>query len=98
MAISKVEISEAARGEKMIEIKIRLWTDGISPKKGSVVPKHAWTGGVIAMGRNKAHGIIPQNPKPFNSLLDIGAVMEKVLIEHDIQLHPGRRMLKYTSK
>jgi hypothetical protein len=29
--------------------------------------------------------------------LDVGAVVEKVLIQHGIQLHPGRRMRKYFS-
>jgi hypothetical protein len=32
-----------------------------------------------------------------NSLLDIGSVIEKVLIEHGIVLHVGERMKKYVS-
>lgn len=86
---------EAKQGEKMIEVKIRFWTNKISPDKGKVLPKHARTSGVVRMERNKTHGITPSNPKPFHSLLDVGAVIEKMLIEHKIVLHPGRQMQKY---
>jgi len=88
---------EAKHGEKMIEVKIRFWTDDLAPETGKVQPKHAWTSGVIRMEANKSHGIVPSNPKPFNSLLDVGAIMEKVLLEHGIVLHPSRRMTKYLS-
>jgi hypothetical protein len=80
----------------MIEIKVRFWTDEIAAE-GKVVPKHAWTSGVVRIERNKSHGIEPGNPKPFNSLLDVGAVVEKVLIEHGITLHPSKKMQKYLS-
>jgi hypothetical protein len=86
---------EAKQGEKMIEIKLRFWTDGIAPEHGKIVPKHAWTGGVVRIERNKSHGIEPDNPKPFNSLLDVGAVIEKMLIENEIILHPNQKMRKY---
>jgi hypothetical protein len=59
---------EAKHGEKMIEIRVRFWTDQIAPK-GSVIPKHAWTSGIVRMAKNKAHGITPKHPKPFNSRL-----------------------------
>lgn len=88
---------EAQRGERMIEVKLRFWTNGIAKGVGRVRPKHAWSGGVVRMERNETHGIKPRNPKPFHSLLDVGAVVEKVLIQHGIQLHPGRRMRKYFS-
>ena len=88
---------EAHRGERMIEVKLRFWTNGIARGEGNVRPRHAWSGGVVRMERNETHGIKPKNPKPFHSLLDVGAVIEKVLIQHGIQLHPGRRMRKYFS-
>jgi hypothetical protein len=89
---------EAKHGEKMIEVKIRFWTDGISKGPGNlIVPKHAWTSGVVRMQRNKAHGIVPTNPIPFNSLLDLGKAIEQVLKEHGIVLHIGRGMKKYIS-
>jgi hypothetical protein len=88
---------EAKQGEKMIEVKLRFWTNGIASQPGKVVPKHAWTSGVVRMERNKSHGIEPRNPQPFHSLLDVSAIIEKVLIEHGVVLHPSRRMKKYIS-
>ena len=85
----------AKHGEKMIEIKLRFWTNDIAEEKGNIVPKHAWTSGVVRIERNDSHEIQPSNPLPFHSLLDIGAVVEKVLIKHEIVLHPGRRDQKY---
>lgn len=88
---------EAIQGEKMIEVKLRFWTNDIASRKGEVYPKHAWTAGVVRVERNKSHGIVPGNPAPFHSLLDVGSVIEKVLIQHGITLHPNRQMKKYIS-
>lgn len=88
---------EAKHGEKMIEIKLRFWTDQIAPEPGNVIPKNAWSSGVVRIERNESHGIVPSKPLPFHSLLDVGAVIEKVLIEHGVVLHPSRKMKKYIS-
>jgi hypothetical protein len=80
----------------MVEIKVRFWTNGIA-EEGEILPKHAKTSGVVRMERNKSHDIKPLPPKTFNSLLELSAVIEKVLIEHGIVLHPSRRMKKYLS-
>ncbi len=82
-------------GEKMIQINVRLWTNDISPKKGEILPKHAWTSGVVRLEANKAHKIQPTNPTPFNSLMDLNAIIEKVLIRHGIVLHRSNRLKKY---
>ena len=98
MSDEKNEVArEAKHGEKMIEVKIRFWTDSLATDVGKVIPKHAWTSGVVRIESNKSHGIAPKNPRPFNSLLDVGAVIEKVLIEHGIVLHRSRHMKKYMS-
>jgi len=55
---------EANPGEKMIEIRLRFWTNGIAPKRGQVIPKHAWTAGAVNIQANKAHGIVPKKGKP----------------------------------
>lgn len=89
---------EAKQGEKMIEVKLRLWTNDISPELGKVLPKHAWSSGVVRVERNKAHGIVPGNPRPFHSLLDVGAVIERVLIDHEIVLHRSKKMKKYMAE
>ena len=94
MAKEKVE---AEQGERMIEVKIRFWTNDIAGEPGKVVPKHAWSSGVVRMESNSSHGIVPGHPRPFHSLLDVGAVIEKVLIENGIVLHHSRRMKKYMS-
>jgi len=88
---------EAKQGEKMIEIKLRFWTNDISKEHGKVIPKHAWSSGVVRIERNNSHSIVAQNPKPFHSLLDVGSVIESVLIEHGVVLHPSRKMRKYLS-
>ncbi len=96
--IDKSVAREAKHGEKMIEIKVRFWTDGIAESAGSVIPKNAWTSGVVRIESNKTHSIRPQSPVPFNSLLDVGAAIEQVLVAHGITLHPSRRMRKYVPK
>jgi hypothetical protein len=89
---------EAAQGEKMIEVKLRFWTNDIAEESGKILQKHAWSSGVVRLERNRSHGIEPGKPLPFHSLLDVGAIVEKALIEHGIVLHPSKRMQKYISK
>jgi hypothetical protein len=96
-AETNVVAREAKHGEKMIEVKIRFWTDEISSETGKIIPKHAWTSGVVRMESNKSHGIIPGKPRPFNSLLDLLSAIEQTLKEQDIALHPSRGMKKYIS-
>jgi hypothetical protein len=86
---------EAEHGEKMIEVKLRFWTNNIAEQEGAVIPKHAWSAGVVRIESNKTHGIVPGKPQPFHSLLDVGSVIEKVLIEHGVRLRPSRKMKKY---
>jgi len=91
----KIEQREAAQGEKMIEVKIRFWTNDLAEKDGMIRPKHAWSSGVVRMERNESHDIVPKQPVVFHSLMDISAVVEKVLIAHGIALHTSRKMRKY---
>jgi len=42
------------------------------------------------MSPNQTHGISPQNPRPFNSLAEMAVVIERVLAEHGVKLHPTR--------
>ena len=85
---------EAKHGEKMIEVKVRFWTDSIA-EKGKIQPKHALTAGVVRIERNAAHGLVPSSPVPFNSLLGLGAAIEKVLIRHGVVLHPNSSTRRY---
>ncbi len=95
MAKSQIQAKEAEHGQKMIEVKIRFWTNDIAEGKDKILPKHAWSSGVVRIQKNKSHDIKPSNPKPFHSLLDIGSVIEKVLIDHKITLHRSKKMEKY---
>lgn len=89
-----VETKEAQWGNRMIELRVRFWTDGLAEGKGRIRPKHAWGAGVVRMSPNKAHGVTPKNPRPFNSMGDMLAVMERVLTEHSVKLHPHGRTQK----
>jgi hypothetical protein len=90
-----IAAQEAAQDKKMIEIKIRFWTNDIADEKGKLVPKHAWSSGTVRIERNKRHGIKPGKAQLFHSLLDVGSAVEKVLLEQGIVLHPSKRMRKY---
>jgi hypothetical protein len=89
---------KAKHGEKMIEVKVRFWTNKIASGTGMILPKHAWASGVVRMEPNRLHGIVQRRPKHFHSLLDIGATIEKVLVEHEITLHRSREMKKYFAR
>jgi hypothetical protein len=89
------EARDAAHGEKMIEIKVRFWTNDLAAGKDKVRPKHAWTSGVVRIERNGSHDISPKAPVPFNSIGEIATKIEKVLIDHGIALHRSDRMAKY---
>jgi hypothetical protein len=95
MAKTNIKQREAAHGKKMIETKVCFWTDDIAPKSGKIIPKNAWASGVVRMDKNDAHGIEPMSPLPFNSLLEIGSAVEKVLIRHGVTLHKSDKMNKY---
>lgn len=93
--IEGIEQREAQQGERMIEIKIRFWTNDIAVGKGIIIPKHAQSSGVVRIERNQSHGIVPHKPLPFHSLMDLTSVIEKVLLAQGITLHSSRKMQKY---
>jgi hypothetical protein len=95
--VKEIEKRDAHHGEKMIEVKVRFWTKDLVEGKDQIRPKHAWAQGVIRIDYNKPHGIKSKAPVPFNSLMEIPEKIEKVLIEHGIQLHLPNRMKKYIS-
>jgi len=95
MLDKKVAAQEAKHGKKMIEVSLRFWTNNISSEAGKIIPKHAWAAGVVRVQGNESHGIVSGNPRPFHSLLDVGTVVEAVLLSHGITLHLSRRMKKY---
>jgi len=80
-------------GKKMITVKVRFWTNEAAA--GDFQPKHAWAAGMVNVETNPLHGIDASLTLPFHSLLDIGSVIEKVLIRDGIKLHVGKKMAKY---
>jgi hypothetical protein len=90
-----IESREAAHGKKMIEVKVRFWTNDLADGKGKIRPGHAWGSGVVRISPNDAHGIKPLDPIMFNSLAEIPSKIEKVLIDHGITIHKSERMKKY---
>lgn len=85
---------ESKYGEKMIEVKVKFWTDGISGP-GRLRPKHGWTSGMVHIKTNKTHGIVAGKGRPFNSMLDLNRAIEHILIDHGIVLHISRGMKGY---
>ena len=77
-----IEARAAKHGQKMLEVRVRFWTDDIAKKKGEVIPKHAWGSGMINIDRNEAHGVVPEKWLAFNSMAEIPAVLEKCLTEN----------------
>ncbi|HBG62025.1 MAG: hypothetical protein A2Y03_06500 [Omnitrophica WOR_2 bacterium GWF2_38_59] len=90
-----VEQREAKYGEKMIEIKVRFWTDQIAKDKGNIKPKHCWDAGVVRVKTNNVHDIKPKQPILFRSLMDIPRAIEDCLIENGITAHTENCSSKY---
>ena len=86
---------EAKHGNRTIEITVRFWTDDIAEEPRKILPKHAWTSGVVRTKENESHGIKAGKWVPFNSLFDMGSAIEEVLAEQEIILHPSKKMDKY---
>ena len=88
---------EAKHGKRMIEVRVRFWTNDLADGKGRIQPKHAWGSGVVRMVPNDAHGIQGGEPLIFNSLAEIPAKIEQALIAHDVTIHKSTKMKKYVS-
>ena len=69
MATANIEEKEAVHGQKMIEVKLRFWTNDIATGEGKIAPKHAWSAGVVRIEKNKAH-IPAQNEHPFRFIVN----------------------------
>jgi hypothetical protein len=99
--IEVIDAVTAATNEKMIEVRLRFWTNnlvGEAGEHGQIRPKHAWDKGVAIMTTNKTHGIKSEDPTPFNSMMEITQAVEKVLLQHGVKLHSGDRSRKLIVK
>ena len=88
---------EAPHGEKMIEVRVRFWTNAIAEGEDNIRPKHGWDTGYVQIAPNPAHGIVtPTMPRRhFHSLAELAGVVEEVLIDNGIKLHRGDRTGKF---
>ena len=85
---------EARRGEKMIEVRVRFWTNNIAETKGRIVPKNCWDGGMVYTPKNDSHGIKSSGKKPFHSLDEVQNAIEQALTDVGIKVHGSRRQAK----
>jgi hypothetical protein len=67
----------------------------IARRQGAVLPGHAMTKGVVRMDRHSAHGVGGGRARPFNSLMEIPATLERVLMDQGITLHACGKMRRY---
>jgi len=95
MAITKPTSRKAKHGEKMIEVKVRFWTNDLGDPPGTIRPRHGWTSGVVRMKRNESHGITPGEPIMFNSLMQLPASIEELLLREGVTLHRDHHMKHY---
>ena len=91
----KEEARKAPRGERTIRLTVAFWTNNIAEGEGNIVPKHAWSYGKISLNAKTAHGIKASEPIAFESLMELPAKLEQLLIREGITLHVGRNMGKY---
>lgn len=90
-----VESKEAEHGKKMIEVRIRFWTNDLAEEKGKIRPKHAWGAGILRIDTNASHGITTGEPVPFNSMAKLPAKIERVFIDSGVTIHRSSREKRY---
>ena len=85
---------EADYGEKMIEVRIRFWTNDIAETKGHILPKHCWSAGMVYAPRNDSHGIKSSRRMPFNSLDEVQNAIEQAMEDIGIKVHENKKTPK----
>lgn len=94
--MNKTERSvEAKHGKRMIQVTVRFWVNDIAKEKGKIIPKHCWDSGMVRITANRFHRIKAEYPTPFNSLMQLTAVIERVLVASKIKLHLSKKSKKY---
>jgi len=88
----------APPGDKTIKASAIFWTDHIAKSKGEIKQKHGRGLGVVRIQGNHVHKITPGKPIPFNSLMDLTAKIEKLLIQHGIEIRRNGQMRRYMPK
>jgi hypothetical protein len=89
---------ETKAENKMIQIKVYLWTDQLAPKKGAILPKHAWEGGWVFLPANKLHGIRANRKKAFHRFSELLDTVGDILRQNGINIHEAPPRRKTASK
>lgn len=89
-----VDSVEAQYGKNMIELRVRFWVNDIAKERGKIIQKHCWDSGMVHITSNKSHAI-KAGQLPFSSLMQLNAVIEKLIIDNKIKLHHCRKSTKY---
>ena len=80
---------------KMIEVKLRFWTDSIADKPGGIVQKRAWDKGYATVSANELHGINKCSKEvKFNSILEIHSAVAGALEDAGVTLYTGHKLRK----
>jgi hypothetical protein len=87
--------ARASSAEKMLELKIKFWTNQIACK-GKAAPKPGWAFGVVRIEASGSPHIDVKRPRHFGSFLELPSVIEQVLTEHGVVLAPKSRTRKPT--
>ena len=90
MMVENASSVEARHGEKMIEVRVRFWTNDIANTKGHIVPKNCWPAGMVYVFRNESHGIKSSRTMPFNSLDEVQNAIEQAMEDVEIKVHESR--------
>jgi ASC-1-like (ASCH) protein len=84
----------APQGQKMIEVRVRFFTDGHAPS-GQILPKHGHANGEVRIARNPSHDIRPGEPIMFNSIAEMPYAVERALRDHNIKIELSSRERRY---
>lgn len=87
---------QATYSDKIIQVKIRFWTDGIAKKEGHIIPKHCYSSGYVLIAASRIHGIPTGIKAPFVSISGLPKAIDKVMAEAQLILHLNRAKSQLT--
>ena len=88
--------TKALQGDRTIKMVVYFFSDELA-KDGYVRPKHAHSGGMVYLEKNPSHGITKRSAG-FQSVAQIPAAIEKLLIRGGITLHATPTMRYLATK
>ncbi|MCK4445140.1 MAG: hypothetical protein KAW09_11390 [Thermoplasmata archaeon] len=86
------KMKNVPQGKRMIELRIRFWTNDIDGNpKGTITQKVCWDSGYVYVVKNNSHGIESKGQSRFRGLCELLGSVEKVLRKQNIKLQMGAR-------